>query len=70
MANKSPEILDAIETLFPGTARKIATGKCPSCEFPVGSFRDEVSLKEYEISGLCQTCQDEIFGEDVLDFYR
>ena len=25
-------------------------------------FRDEISEKEYGISGLCQTCQDGIFG--------
>jgi hypothetical protein len=25
-------------------------------------FRDELSRKEFEISGLCQLCQDEIFG--------
>ena len=25
-------------------------------------FRDELSEKEYTISGLCQTCQDGIFG--------
>jgi|TARA_R100000008_G_scaffold81453_1_gene64715 hypothetical protein len=25
-------------------------------------FRDELSEKEYLISGFCQTCQDEIFG--------
>lgn len=25
-------------------------------------FRDKLSLKEYQISGMCQECQDEIFG--------
>lgn len=27
------------------------------------SFRDELSLKEYRISGICQTCQDDVFGK-------
>ena len=27
-------------------------------------FRDELSEREYGISGLCQTCQDGIFGTD------
>jgi hypothetical protein len=27
------------------------------------NFRDELSRKEYTISGLCQSCQDSIFGE-------
>lgn len=26
-------------------------------------FRDVESLREWEISGLCQKCQDEVFGE-------
>lgn len=39
-------------------------GMCPSCKAPVdqASFRDEVSKREYKISGLCQACQDEVFG--------
>jgi hypothetical protein len=34
---------------------------CIRCKNPQGEFRDEQSQKEYNISGLCQTCQDEIF---------
>ena len=26
-------------------------------------FRDNLSRKEYSISGLCQDCQDEFFGK-------
>lgn len=39
-------------------------GICPMCEKPVNisKLRDQASRKEYEISGLCQSCQDEIFG--------
>jgi len=29
---------------------------------PKTDFRDELSLKEYSISGMCQECQDKIFG--------
>lgn len=38
-------------------------GKCPFCRKPVNveKFRDELSLKEYRISGLCQSCQDDFF---------
>ena len=40
-----------------------AGGQCVKCgEFNL-EFRDEVSRKEYGISGLCQPCQDSIFGE-------
>lgn len=39
-------------------------GKCPFCEKFVDptSFRDELSRREFRISGLCQECQDEFYG--------
>lgn len=38
-------------------------GFCPFCGKPVSadSFRDELSRKEFSISGLCQECQDDFF---------
>ena len=44
-----------------------AVGQCVCCGKPAESFRDQLSLKEYGISGLCQRCQDEVFSEDVRD---
>ena len=39
-------------------------GQCVKCgEFGL-EFRDELSRKEYGISGLCQCCQDGIFGTE------
>ncbi len=40
--------------------------KCPLCgrTINVDEFRDDLSRKEYRISGLCQMCQDEVFGGD------
>lgn len=32
------------------------------CGGPATEFRDELSKKEYRISGLCQKCQDSFFG--------
>ena len=39
------------------------TGKCPFCgkDMTNATFRDEESKKEFDISGLCQKCQDEFF---------
>jgi len=37
---------------------------CVTCGGEVGEFRDELSQKEYRISGMCQKCQDSIFGVD------
>jgi transcription initiation factor IIE alpha subunit len=41
-------------------------GLCPFCgeEVNKDDFRDKISLKEFEISGLCQKCQDITFRED------
>ena len=43
----------------------VNAGKCPICEVPVEvrSFKDNVSAREFAISGLCQKCQDDIFRE-------
>ena len=36
---------------------------CPS-EYPL-EFRDMPSYKEYKISGICQKCQDKVFGRSL-----
>ena len=38
-------------------------GQCPLCGKKIkdAEFKDELSAKEYQISGMCQTCQDKIF---------
>lgn len=43
----------------------VLQGKCPFCHKQVdpGKFRDELTLKEYQISGICQECQDDFFGK-------
>jgi len=61
MANKSPQVKAAIEDIFPGTAEAIASNRCPICKSPITKFRDSLSVKEYEISGMCQKCQDATF---------
>ena len=37
---------------------------CVTCNAPVGEFRNDISRREYEISKMCQDCQDSIFGVD------
>jgi hypothetical protein len=39
-------------------------GKCPFCEKFVEfkTLRDELSRREFRISGLCQACQDRVYG--------
>jgi hypothetical protein len=43
---------------------RLDRGECPRCGKQPGEFRDDTSEREYEISGLCQKCQDAIFAED------
>ena len=41
----------------------IRQGLCMTCDrTTTATFRDEVSRDEYRISGMCQSCQDEVFG--------
>lgn len=37
---------------------------CVICKGPANEFRDELSRREFSISGLCEGCQDSVFGEE------
>lgn len=50
------------DKIFPKAKELIDSGRCPFCEKLIGDFRDELSRKEYKISWLCQSCQDDVFG--------
>ncbi|MEK6862318.1 MAG: hypothetical protein AABY07_10235 [Nanoarchaeota archaeon] len=39
----------------------IATLGCIFCNNPDTNFRDQLSIKEYKITGICQKCQDNLF---------
>ena len=34
------------------------------CSGPATEFRDDISRKEFAISGMCQKCQDGIYGKE------
>jgi hypothetical protein len=40
-----------------------AGNQCVCCGKLAIEFRDEISKREYRISSLCQTCQDEVFAQ-------
>jgi len=50
-------------TGFSKEVEKIKHGLCPMCSKPIKmkEFKDDLSRKEYGISGMCQVCQDGIF---------
>ncbi len=63
---KSLQIESLITQLSPtGMSRQEAHANslCPFCGKEIQGFRDNLSVTEYRISGLCQSCQDETFGE-------
>lgn len=59
---KAPEI-DSLLTSLTGISRMEAAtkGLCTWCKKPLTPFKDELSRKEYKISGMCQACQDVTF---------
>ena len=56
------------QIIFNGKDRQtcIEEGICVTCDegrdIAATSFRDDLSRKEYAISGMCQSCQDDVFG--------
>lgn len=63
---KAPEIDDFLVQTFGADRRQtVANKRCVLCAQKVAedSFRDEISRQEYCISGICQSCQDEIFQD-------
>ena len=43
-------------------------GNCPLCGNKPTTFRDQLSVKEFKVSGMCQDCQDQMFGVESSDF--
>lgn len=57
-ATVRPCLMDAV---YPMRRLVIVVGLCVDCGGQALKFDDELSKKEYSISGLCQKCQDEVF---------
>lgn len=54
---------DIVKVFFPKAVDNFEKNKCVFCEEEVKEkdFRDKISKREYEISGICQKCQDQTF---------
>lgn len=48
--------------MFPEKIKLLKQGFCVTCGELIQEFRDEISHKEYHISGMCQKCQDSVFN--------
>lgn len=42
----------------------IQANTCTWCGKTAAEFRNDISRREYSISGFCQSCQDDVFGLD------
>jgi hypothetical protein len=60
---KSFEVENLLTSIL-GVSRTetIKADKCVFCKQDADEFRDELSRREYRISGICQKCQDNVFG--------
>lgn len=60
------ELLDHLATGIGNLPQAEAArqGVCVRCKKPIGEFKDELSAKEYQITGFCQKCQDWVFAEE------
>ena len=52
-------------TIVTGQLGNGAEGGCMTCpkEYPL-EFKNLLSYREYKATGICQKCQDEVFGKD------
>jgi len=50
---------DVLET---NTKEDIANGICVFCGGDAHNFKDQKSEDEFQLSGLCQICQDDVFN--------
>jgi hypothetical protein len=57
---------EIMKALFPEEFSRVESGRCPFCNGEVNEndFRDDKSLSEFRISGICQECQDKTFSNE------
>ena len=64
MANPGPK--RPADMIWPDRRSIIRSDKCISCGSEAITFRDALSVREYGISGMCQTCQDQVFSVELI----
>ena len=58
------KVLEDVGELLLGRSRieSITEDKCISCGGEANQFNNDLSRREFTISGFCQKCQDSVFG--------
>ena len=61
---ESPNLNKPMFQVCPEYANSVRNGECITCDSKITNegFSDEISIKEYGISGMCQECQDSVFN--------
>jgi len=55
---------ELVRKLFPDHVKRAEKGLCPTCgkKISIQDFKAPIDFKEFTISGMCQQCQDSVFG--------
>jgi len=62
-SQKSAAMESHIANIFGKNRRShIYANVCVMCGEAASEFKDEISMKEFTISGMCQSCQDSFFS--------
>lgn len=58
---------EMMRKVFPEQMERRDNGECPFCgkKIDPAEFRDELSRREFDISGMCQACQDDFFSDET-----
>ena len=64
--DKDPKIQAFILKTVPDAEGLITSKRCAVCSSPdpTKALKDEISRQEFEISGMCQKCQDRVFDSE------
>ena len=60
---RSPVLEAILNGMKPNRKDDLANKRCVMCHKDATTFDSDLSRKEYGISGMCQTCQNDFFGE-------
>ena len=67
VSQKSSDMTDVLDMMSKRLFNRsrsdcITSDTCVMCGQSATNFRDALSRKEFSISGMCQPCQDHVFG--------
>jgi len=66
IANKTSQVWNQLNVYVPMCKQAIEKHQCPLCHNHIqpNAFKDPLSVKEYNVSSMCQQCQDAVYDEN------